>query len=207
MRRGVTLLEVMVAAGLGLLVLGLTFGYIVPSFKAANRFRVRSELHQSAQVVLAKISQAASTTSPGGFSWSKTAPVAVAFNPMGTLQPANGILTWEPHYDLFWWDSKKQTVHQKRWPPGKPAITDEEESPIRAKRLSPDRLLAVTEAEEPKLTLAFGVTEFALSHPGTDEALIQPVTIRIKLRESGREDRFEAEEVEQQMTFHLVNQQ
>ena len=57
MRRGVTLLEVMVAAGLGLLVLGLTFGYIVPSFKAANRFRVRSELHQSAQVVLAKISQ------------------------------------------------------------------------------------------------------------------------------------------------------
>ena len=202
-----TLLEVMIGAGLGLLVLSLTFGYVIPSFKAANRFRVRSQLHQSAQVVLAKLSQAASTTSPGGFSWSKSAPVTAAFNPFGKLQPANGLLSWEGYYEVFWWDSKEQTIHQKRWPPGEPAIQAEEESVLRAKRLLPDRLLDITGADEPKLTLAYGVTEFSLSHLGTDEALIQPVTVKIRVRESGRDDRVEAEEVEQQITFRLVNQQ
>ena len=138
MRRGLTLVEVLVAAGLGLLVLGLTFGYVVPSFKAANRFRTRSQLHQSAQVVLAKISQAASTTSPGGFSWSKTAPVTAAFNPFDNLQPANGLLSWKSYYEVFWWDSKEKSVHQRRWPPGQPAIEAAEKTIIRAKRLLPE---------------------------------------------------------------------
>jgi type II secretory pathway pseudopilin PulG len=206
-RRGFTLLEVLVGGSLGLLALALTFGYLIPAFKAADRFRIRSQLQQSAQVVLEKVTQAASTTAPGGFSWSKSDPTAVAFNPTGTLQPANGILTWESYYQVFWWDPEEKTVHQRKWPPGEPAIRTDEESLIRAKRLTPERLLEVTSVPGPHITLAHGVVEFAVSHPGTDAALIQPVTIKLKVRESGRDDRTEAEELEQSITFRLVNQQ
>lgn len=209
-RGGFTLVELLVAFALFLVVITLTFGYLIPAGKAAYRFRERSHLQQSAVIALSKISAAAATTSPGGFSWSdgEDGVVAVGFNPWRELQAANGLLRWEDSYELFWWDQGKHQLRQRRWPPGPPAPTPDESTLVRPKRLLPARLAEVVETTSPALTLAYGVTDFSVVQQGADGELVQPVVISITLVERGRELSPEgAVTVTHSLAFHMVNQQ
>ena len=199
-RRGVTLVEVMVGATLFLLVTALTFGYLIPATKAANRARVKSHLQQTATVVLAKIREAVSTTSPSGFSWSTEPPVAVAFNPVEELQPSNGLLRWSANYLVFWWEESAETL----WTAEFTGTTDSEASILKAKRLSPQRLRDVIGPISKRRTLARGVTRFSVNHAGGDTALIQPVLVEVTLHQPGFSD---SPVVDRTLTFRLVNQQ
>lgn len=204
--RGVTLVELLIAATLFLLVTGLAFGYLVPATRAAAKMRARSHLQQSAAVVLSKISQAASTTSPGGFGWSEGPELfALAFNPVDDVQPGDALVRWSEVYDLFWWDAATFTVRQRRWPPGDPSPLPPEVGAVRAKRLTPERLLEV--CREPSLVLARGVTAFTVAQSGTQGELIQPVTVSLTLVEEGRETNSQgAQTVTHSLTFRLENQ-
>jgi len=199
-RRGVTLIEVLVGATLFLLVTALTFGYLIPATKAANRARVKSHLQQTATVVLAQIKEASTTTSPAGFSWSMTEVPAVAFNAVESLQSSNGILRWSPVYELFWWDSTSETV----WTAEFEATLPEEATVLRAKRMTPDRLREVVAASTLNRAMAKGVTAFTVSHGGDEGALIQPVTVTLTIQEPGFSD---SPVVDRSLTFRMVNQQ
>lgn len=205
MRRGFTLLEILVASTLFLLVIGLAFGYLIPATKAAYQSRVRSHLQQTATVVLAKIRQAAATTSPSGLSWSSQNPVALGFNPVDTLQAGNAVLVWAPSYQLFWWDQQGETLWSADWPKGGLAPTPPEVSLTRAKRLLPERLGEVVSSipEGSKRAMAQSVSRFAVEHRGDDTSLIQPVTISLELREPNRPQR---PPVSRTLTLRLVNQ-
>ena len=199
-KRGVTLVEVLVGATLFLLVTALTFGYLIPATKAANRARVKSHLQQTATVVLAKLREAASRTSPAGFSWSTEPPAAVAFNPVEELQPSNGILRWSDSYEIFWWEQSAETL----WTADFVGATSSEASILKAKRLYPDRLREVVASLTKKRALAKGVTSFTVSHDGDDSALIQPVVVQVTLHQPGFSD---SPIVERSLTVRLVNQQ
>lgn len=205
MRRGVSLLEVIVAAGLLTLVLVLAFGYLLPATRAAGRYQTRSHMNQVALVVLGKIEQAASETSPGGVSWSFADPVAVGFNPVDSLQPANALLLWSQKYQIFWWDETENTLNETNWPPGPPTQAGSENTVARAKRLLAGRLQEITSQAPQRKTLAQGVTKFEISHPGTDTVLIQPITVTLELTELGREDRDDKQVLSQTLTFRTIN--
>lgn len=206
MKRGFTLLEVLVGSTLFLLLLALAFGYLIPATKAAYQLRLRSHVQQTATVVLAKIRQAAATTAPGGFSWSDQSPVALAFNPVDKLQPANSVLLWAPSYVLYWWDEPAQTLWSGEWPnqglPPSPA----EISITRAKRLPSQRLGEVVASlpEGARRQMATGVHKFSVQHQGDQEAFVQPLIISIELRESARTDQ---PVIGRSLTLRLVNQQ
>jgi prepilin-type N-terminal cleavage/methylation domain-containing protein len=206
-KRGFSLLEVLVAAGLLGLLLVLTFGYLLPAAKAAYRYQTRGHLQQTALVALSLIEAAADTTSPAGVSWSKTSPIAIGFNPVDALQPSNAILTWTDRYEIFWWDETERTLKLTEWPPSPPSPTTEESSTVRAKRLPPERLSEIIETATKTRTLAYGVTNFTVDHPGAEDTLIQPVTITIELTELGREDRDDAQKYSHSLTFRTTNRQ
>lgn len=207
MRKGYTLLEVIVASSLLLLVLALAFGYLVPATKAAARYRTRSHLQQTATVALKRIEEVAATTSPGGFSWSDADPVAVAFNPVENLQPGNAVLLWTTTFRTFWWDSEQELLREAEWPPGPPEPSEAESSVLRAKRLLRPRLMEVVEQAPKVRVLAEGVVGFSVTHKGDAEALIQPVTLTLRVADIGRKDRADRLSLSRSLTFRLVNQQ
>lgn len=198
MRRdpGLTLIEVMVAAALTLLMLGLVYAYLVPSIGSAYKLQQRSHLQQNAVIALARIESAATETSPGGFSWTEK---ACGFNEAGELDPGTGFLSWSDRFELFWWDTSDLTLRWKEWPPGPPAASADELSILSPKRLQPDRLTEVVEAVAPNKILATGVKLFKVSHQGAD-ALEQPVEIELVLQEAD-----ETLTVDQRLTFRMEN--
>ncbi len=204
--RGFTLTEMLISAFLFLLAIGLAFGYLIPALKIAGRHREQSHMQQTALVALNKIEQAASTTAPGGFSWSETAPVALAFNPVGELQASNGILQWTNHYKVFWWDESRQLLLHRTWPPGPPAASTAETTIIRAKRLAPGRLAELTTPGNGTAQLAENVVGFSIEQRGKDGNLGQPIKVSLKL---GRAQTTNSkwDQFTQTLTFRLVNQQ
>lgn len=206
MKKGYTLLEILVACGLLILVFVLAFGYLLPATKAAGRYRTRNHLQQVAMVAIRTIEEAAATTAPGGFSWSFSSPVAIAFNPVDRLQPTNAVLVWSANYQMFWWDEAKESLKETRWPPGPPVQTDEEKSVLRAKRLDPARMLEVAQQAPQVRSLADGVTHFEVTQQGSATTLIQPVTLTLEVSEPKVEDRPDRLHIRQTMSFRLVNQ-
>lgn len=208
--RGFTLTEVMVAATLLLLALGLAFGYLIPASRAANRLRIRAHLQQTAQVALRSILTEASTTSPRGFSGSSgPEKVALAFNPVDSIQIADASLRWAESYVIIWWEKSDHTLRERRWPPGPPSATSGETSIVKAKRLTAERLAEIINAEPTGgRILAKGVREFKVSHRGTEGAFVQPITVELTLVEEGRVSDLEgAESVSQRAVFRVENQQ
>lgn len=180
----ITLVELMVAAALTALIVTLAFGYLLPATRAASRVRLRGQLQQTAAVALNQITEAASKTSPGGFSWSIDGTVTgVAFNPLDDIQAANAAQRWSPSFTLFWWNATEAALRSKVWPPGSPVPTADEVSVTRAKRLWPSRLDEVALAPEPSRVLARGVTGFKVKKQGGEGELIQPISIDLTLAE------------------------
>lgn len=203
-----TLLEVMVGLALLSLLMVLLFGYLFPASKAAFRYHIRSQLQQTALVIISKLEQAAGSTSPGGFSWSLSERQALAFNPVDDLQGTNALVRWQPYYEIFWWNEDDSSFRTARWPfAGGPAASTEELTLVRAKRLNGARLREIVESSMPSRSLALGMTHFQITQSGGETALIQPVRIDFTLKEAGRLDRSEAAVHNQSFTLRLDNQQ
>ncbi len=207
--RAFTLTEILVAATLLLLALGLAFGYLIPAARAAGRLRIRSHLQQTAVVALRDITSGATTTSPRGFSWaSGPGTVALAFNPVDGIQTADAALRWSEVYDITWWRQSDHTLRKRRWPPGPPNPTDLERTVIKAKRLSPERLAEIVSVDAEERILARGVKDFKVSHPGLEGVFIQPVTVELTLVEEGLEEETQGvDSVTQKVVFRVENQQ
>ncbi len=205
---GFTLPEILVAGVLALLVLGLGFGYLVPSLRAAAKFRERSHLQQQAQVIVAKIQQAAQQTSPAGFSWSEEPSVAMAFNPAEDLQVLHGVVIWSQRYEFFWRNPEDRTLRNLRWPLGEGVLSGDEHLPVRAKRLSPLRLVEIISELESSKVLSSDVRNLSLDQQGTEGELRLPVFVTLELgRETVQPGQESWQILRQRFALQLVNQQ
>lgn len=204
MRRGFTLLEVLVAAVLTLLVMGVAFGYLVPAWRASARIQTRVELQQSAVVALDRLTAELKTSAPGGVTLSDGVPRILAINPVEKVQ-GNGLVVWKSSYILYVFEGDR--LERIEWPPGGPAASPSQQLPTRAKRLPRSQLVAIASAGDvARRQVAGDVVDFSWTHPGSPDVFTQPLTFRLELSRATSAQP-QAERVVLQRSVHLVNQQ
>ncbi|MEW6281320.1 MAG: hypothetical protein AB1758_22105, partial [Candidatus Eremiobacterota bacterium] len=74
--RGWTLLEVLVAGSLGLLLLGVSVGFLVPAARVAAREGTRAEMQERAAMILHKITRDLQSSSGAGITLRNASPGA-----------------------------------------------------------------------------------------------------------------------------------
>lgn len=181
-RRGFTLVEVMVAAALGVLVLGLAAGYLVPALRASDRGSSEVEMEQQAVLALSQIERDAGRTTPEGLSLRAEAPVCLAVNPRDEVEP-DGTVVWSDSYIIYSFDKKRGLLIRRQWPPGMPTPTAAEQVRIHPKRLTPARLAQIAAAAPVHYSVvARGVQDFRILQAGTDGLVRQPIHIVLTLQ-------------------------
>lgn len=172
--RGFTLLEVLVAAGLGALALTLVVQLLVPIMRISSRETNRAELQQAATVVLDKLLDDLGDSTP-------TSLVVVAPTPDETLLCAhritgvepNGSQQWSPELVLYAWTKTSGALRRKTVPvpPGQAAPW--RPNPAELRNFAADSNL-------PERRLALGVTAFSLG-TGPGPGLVLPLSLRLRL--------------------------
>lgn len=188
--KGFTLLELVVAAALAFLVLGLATAYFIPAMRISARVGTRVEMQQMAAAALAHLERDLRTTSTGGVSLKSVAPAAVAANPLERVAP-DGTLVWSATYLVTFFDQGR--LRRREWPPEPPVRNSRYLVPSRAKRLEPAVLQSLTQPPfgGAVTTLASGVTAFRILQAGTDQALVQPLRFELELEREVASDRRE----------------
>lgn len=198
MRRGLTLLEVLVTAALLTLVVTLGLNFLLPVMRGATRGTLRVEMQQQATMALTLLSNDLRRTSVSGLSLrSSPEPVVAAACPVSSpdlrtglpppMQP-DGTVVWSDFFLLYSWSSSTGKLTRREWPPGPPLATPMELSILRARRLSPERLAEVVSVPNPtERVLATGVVSFEIlpAPGGSDTLVVQPVRFRLVLERKG----------------------
>jgi type II secretory pathway pseudopilin PulG len=119
LRRGFTLIEVMLGGVLLLLLLLLLSQVLLPMVTGARRGTQQIELQQLAQVSVDRIVRDLSRTPLEGLSF-VTGPPILAAQPLADVTGA-GDQAWSDKLRLYWLDSSGQ-LHYRSWPPGPPNL-------------------------------------------------------------------------------------
>lgn len=188
----------LVAGTLGLVVLGMFFGLLLPSLRISDRSRVGGDLRQTASVVMHKIQKLATQSAPEGFSWNGNAPTVIAFNLVARLQN-DGFLVWRSDYEVLWWDEAEKTLLHQIFTPTDALL----QNPTRPKRLDPATLMGLTSSLSNPNVWARGVTEFTMSHGGGPADLRQPVLFTLSLEGESADGKVE---FQTRNSILLVNQ-
>lgn len=201
MKRGFTILEIMVSAALLLLATGLIFQFLVPALQASSRSQVRVEMQQTATVALEYMVRDLERTSPGGVTLESG---ILAVNPVEQLQN-DGTLIWEDVFVVYYWDTTNQRLIRREWPPGPPAPRPEHLFRGRAKRLDSAILSQISVPAPDDRVMATGVIDFAVEDTGTG-VLAQPLTVRLRLQRGANTGRSEQETFEMKRVVYLEKQ-
>lgn len=177
--RGLTLLEVIIAASLGLLLLGALFQVVIPSMKVTLGRSARAEIELSAALAIGKLVGDLESSAPAGLSLRETAPKAVAIHPIADVKPDGGV-RWEPWLIVYVLDGDR--LVRKRWP----EEASETVPQTRPWRVTSERLGVIARARSRNArTVAIGVTDFQVGYAGL--AGTQPLRLRIGLERQVRD--------------------
>ncbi|GMU54819.1 MAG: hypothetical protein AMXMBFR33_39650 [Candidatus Xenobia bacterium] len=119
LRRGFTLIEVMLGGVLLLLLLILLSQVLLPMVTGARRGTQQIELQQLAQVSVDRIVRDLSRTPLEGLSF-VTGPPILAAQPLADVTGA-GDQAWSDNLRLYWLDPSGQ-LRYRSWPPGPPNL-------------------------------------------------------------------------------------
>lgn len=211
-KKGFTLVELLIAGGLGLLILGLMFSFFTRTTKITARGTLRTDMQQAAMRVMSSISKdlelsAASGVSIDGGGAAKC-PVRMGIVPILNVLD-DGTQQWDNRLTVYSWSSSGSPVIKKIWKNGDPpasAITVSLNG-LMPLRVSETVLSSI--ADEPKLQaqiLANGVTSLEITHNGVGSAVESPVTVTIKLERSGNTGATGTEKYQLTSKFTVRNQ-
>ncbi len=217
-RTGATLIELLIVAGVLLVISAVGFSLLLKTSQATQRGSLRVEMQQQAQVSMAKLVDDMKHSCCAGVSVRSTAPKAIAICPVsrpdvraGELSPvqADGVLRWSSFFQFYYYDAPSQEFRYAEWPNGSVVATALETSILNPRRLGVDRMAAILSGSltHPK-RLATGVTQFDLLHPsgGSDALYIQPLTIKMTLQRRGNTGNTAAEMFTLARTVFLEDQ-
>ncbi len=189
-RKGFTLLEVIVGAGLMALVISLCMLLLLPTLRASARGMVHAEMEDQALLVASLLGRDLDGAVPQGVSLS-TDGQTLAIMPIQDLLDSR-LLAWLPQFAVYHWDSASATVVRRVWySPGPPDLglgTLDGSHPIRLSDAQMAALSGSTSLES--RVLASGVTAFAITQNGPGPSVTDPVTMSVTLQRhaaTGRE--------------------
>lgn len=177
---GFTLAEVMVTATLSLVLLGLVWSFLVPTFRAYARASARVEMQEQAALVITRMVADLQLCVPAGVGVLSGGPVVLSLQPAVGLN-ASGQTVWDDHLVVYSWTAPSGTVNRRGWPPSPPALALllSSGNPCRP---SPAQLTQL--ASQPgaaAATLASQVKSLQLAHTGVGAAVKPPLKITIVL--------------------------
>lgn len=178
MRRGITLIELIVTASLTLLVLTLAARFFWPLVRTVIRSQERAGLQQRCTLAMESLRSALQSTNPGGLAYQ---PGRLVLHP---LDPRSA--SPRPRYLLELWSFSLAggELRRQRWQPSPIPLADDAPT-----RLTPTQLTGLPAICPDERLLASGVKEFTLE-PWPQ--LTNPV--RLKLVVANDDDRFQWEE-------------
>lgn len=218
-RRGISVLEIVIALTIVLVVSSIGALLLQSSSRAAIRTTLRTEMQQQALIAMQRLVTDLRRSCCSGVSIrSGAAPIAIAICPLSQArlragaQPGvanSGELLWSDFFMLYSYDAAAHTLNYREWPPGGPAPTAEEIDPTRPRRLAAGRIAQIlNDAPLRPVILLSGLTAFEISYPpgGSDLLLIQPVTLKITLQRKGNTGHPEPETYTYQRSVFLPEQ-
>lgn len=204
-KKGFTLVEVLIAGGLGVIVLGIMFSFFTRTTKITARGTLRTDMQQAAMRVMNSISRDLELSAASGVSIDDgTAagdPVMMGIVPILNVLD-DGTQQWDNRLTVYSWSSSGSPVIKKIWKNGDPPALA---VPLSLNGLMPLRVSGIvlsSIAGEPNLQaqiLANGVSLFTITHTGTGASVEPPVTVTIELERSGNTGAKDPEK------YHLTN--
>lgn len=193
-RKGLSLVEVLVAAGLAVLLLTCFLWFLVPSLSAMGRSTAQSEVQQQAVLALERIEREVRRSTVSGVGLYPKAAVAVTAAPglyLTPLQDVNdkGQPNWALEVVAVWWNRAERRLWIKGWPPKDPAGFSQDPVLSRPAHLSGAEFQTLVSSKNgTERSLAAGVVDFDLQHAGgASPTLVGPLSLHIELeREEGR---------------------
>lgn len=186
-RRGMSLLETLLAGTLLTMVMGLVLSFLVPTFRNSSRGGLRVEMQQQASISMERLvidlehgAPASVSILPAPAGSNEVSGVAVQRMEGYT---SSGSQLWETQLIVYYWLPKTQTLKREIWNNGmKPAlpVTLLDYHPARITRQ--DLIDIINDGSAPESTLARGVTKFSVEYPAPP--LQQPYRIQLTLDRS-----------------------
>ena len=185
MKRGISLMEVLLALSLTSLVLVVAFRLATQFLRLYRTESLKTDLQQSVLISLSRLASDLQQTVPSGVSVSESTPVALAVNPFvvqagGQVVDGSGRLTWDDRFFVVaWLPGVDELVRFEHRPGVAPYLT-----PVRAKKLPPANLRDVITNSLParRQVLARQVVSFAIEPVGCELELRQPLKFTLEAR-------------------------
>lgn len=186
-RSGLTLIELLVTAGLALLVMTLASRFFWPLVRIVIRSQERAGLQQRCTLAMDSLRGGLQATNPGGLAYT---PGLLVLHPLDVRAVAT-----RPRYLVELWSFHHTggELRRQRWQPVPSALgltlTDDA-----ASRLTPSQLTLLPTLGPPadQRLLTSGVTEFNLSSSAPAPQLANPVRLRLVL--AHQDDRYACEQ-------------
>jgi type II secretory pathway pseudopilin PulG len=180
---GWTLLEVLIAAGLSFLLLGLIVTFLIPVLRYSGRGALRVELQQQVRVGLQRILEDLQRSTASGVSLLESdgqgGPVALGIVRLEELT-AEAEQVWETQVVVYCWQPDTGRLIRKTWPPAPPASLNPGLDPGKPTRLEPAELRLIAEEKNgTEVSVARDIALFEVSHAGSGASLQPPLVLKL----------------------------
>ena len=186
-RRGMSLLETLLAGTLLTMVMGLVLSFLIPTFRNSSRGGLRVEMQQQASIALERLvidlehgAPASVSLLPAPTGTEEVSGVAVQRMEGYT---SSGSQLWETQLIFYYWLPKTGTLKREIWKNGMNpslSVTLLDYHPAHVTRQ--DLLDVINNGSAPESTMARGVTKFSVDYPLPPYQ--QPYRIQLTLERS-----------------------
>lgn len=198
LQRGMSLIEVLVTLPLVLLLFGLVFNLLIPSFRLVGESSIKAELQQLAQLSTNQMVAELGQTPPAGVSLSippnSLSPMIMATNPILSADPTTGSPTFAPKLILFYNDPLTQNLYRAQTPqPAPVGLTFSPLSPLQVTSLTLQSLLTASYPGTKKL--AHHVETFLVQKEPTTGGEVYRIELTLSQELAGTTRKGEAKQI------------
>lgn len=203
MRRGMTIVEALIAAAVASTALAVVAGVLVVALRGSARGIARAELQQSAATASRWLLEDLQASAPGAISLPGTGPgpAVACIHRLAGVSP-DGTQIWEEQLVCYVWSAPAETLTRKTWPPAPPALglVPGSASPL---LLTPPQAQAVAvQRNGRERVLAHRLKLFRLTGDGAGVTLPLHLKLEFAASVAGRE---EPEKVDYECSINLWN--
>lgn len=195
--RGLTLAELLICIFLLIIVMGLSFNFLIPALRLSTLGLLRVGMEEEAMLALNRVGSDLQMTTPNGVTISYSSPCAIAanwfvVNPSRQVVDSTGLIQWEQQFHVSYLDVASGELRNRIWPStppgsGDPALPPALATGVNPKKLAPAAVLlpGIVSDRSVCTILAHDVSQFVIEPAGANLELIQPLKFTLVIKRSG----------------------